>query len=152
MGFSLSKSGVAVAVFWGAMTIGRIVCGKLTYRFSLRHIIITLAFFSAIFTVVTSFAVNEVIVWAAIAFMGFSYSSQWPFIASFGSKQTKAPSGTVFALLVGSGGVGGTAIPYIMGFAGEKIDLRLVMAVPAFALLIVGVIIIGMREKNKEAL
>lgn len=83
--------------------------------------------------------------------MGLTYSSQFPLIASYGSKYSKAPSGTAFSLLVGAGGAGSMIIPYIMGVIGESLDLKFAMYVPAVFLLLVGLIFITFRYNENTS-
>lgn len=150
MNFSIAKSSAAVAVFWTAMTIGRILCGQLTFRFSLKNLIMVLAFLSAGVTVLTGLVYNEAAIWVIIFAMGVAYSSLYPFIASYGSSHSRAPSGTVFALLVGSGGAGSMTVPYIMGILGEKIDLRVSMILPAVLLFILGLIFMTFKHTGPK--
>lgn len=148
MRFSILKSSISVAVFWSSMTIGRILCGYLLSKFSLRKIIIFLAFMSSIVTLLSVFTNSEVFIWVVIILMGLAYSSLWPFIASFGSRNSNAPSGTVFAFLVGSGGIGGMLIPYFMGFVGELTTMSLSMIIPSIMLFAVGMLFITFSEKK----
>lgn len=150
MGFSSTKSGIAVAVFWMAMTIGRFLCGPLTLRYSLKHIITVLAFLSAVVTMLSIVLFNEIAIWIVVAAMGFTYSSQFPFIASFGARLTDAPSSTVFSLLIGSGGLGSMLVPYIMGVVGNNAGMRNSMLIPAILLLFVGLIFSRFKNLPKE--
>lgn len=140
MNFSVAKSGIAVAVFWAAMTIGRLLCGPLILRYNIKHLIIFLAFTSSTITALSIFINNEAAIWVIIAAMGLTYSSQWPLIVSYGSSYSKAPSGTVFSLLIGSGGIGVTLVPFIMGVIGEKTAMSISMIAPALLLSGVGLI------------
>lgn len=149
MGFSIAKSGIAVAVFWLSMTIGRFLCGPLTLRYSLKRIITVLAFLSAAVTLLTIFRLDETVVWIVIAVMGLTYSSQYPLIAAYGARHSEAPSGTVFSLLIGSGGVGGMLIPYIMGVAGDITSMRISMLIPVILLFFVGLFFLRFKHGER---
>lgn len=149
MNFGIIKSGIAVAAFWASMTISRFICGFLTFKFNIRWIIITLAFFSSIFVFLMGFEVSEGVMWFVIIGLGFSFSSQWPLIASFGSEKYPASSGTVFALLVGSGGLGGTVIPYAMGYLGEKTNEHIAAMSPAILFIVIVVIFLWIDKMPK---
>jgi fucose permease len=82
-------------------------------------------------------------VWAVIAGLGLAYSSQWPLIVAYGSERYTASSGTVFALLVGSGGLGTTVVPYAMGLIGQQASIRAAMISPA--LLFAAIVVIFWR-------
>ncbi len=150
MGFSIAKSSIAVGAFWASMAVSRFICGHLTFRFAERHIIIVLAVISALFVYLSGLHMNELIMWVVIIGLGFGFSSQWPLIAAFGSKDYKEASGTVFALLVGSGGLGGTVIPYFMGTIGEKVNTRVASMSPVvfFAAIAVIFFFIGRRRQK----
>lgn len=152
MGFTVTKSSVAVAVFWTAMTLGRILCGGLTFKYTVRSIVVMLAFASSAVTLLSVFVSNEFAIWAVIAAMGISYSSQWPFIAAYGSTHSNAPSGTVFALLIASGGIGSMIIPYSMGVVGEIVNMRAAMIIPTGLLFIVAgtFVVFGRKDIDKK--
>lgn len=131
LGFSIVESSVAVGVFWAAMTVGRLLCGQLTLRYDLRTIVIGLAGLAALATLASGLVEARAAVWLVIATLGLTYSSQWPLIAAYGSERYTTSSGTVFALLVGSGGLGTTVVPYTMGLIGEQASIRAAMISPA---------------------
>jgi fucose permease len=151
MGFSVVKSSTAVGVFWIAVTAGRFLCGLLTLRFDLRVIIVTLAALSALVTALSGFAASEPMVWCIIVAMGLTYSSQWPLIVAYGNAHYTTSSGTVFALLVGSGGLGTTVIPYAMGVIGEQTTVRIAMISPAILLLAIAAIFFRMERASAVA-
>jgi fucose permease len=139
-GFSIVESSVAVGVFWTAMTIGRLLCGWLTLRYPLRSIVIGLACASAAITLIAGFSSAKLAIWVLIAALGLAFSSQWPLIAAYGSERYTASSGIVFALLVGSGGLGTTVVPYLMGVIGERATIRAAMISPALLFLVITLI------------
>lgn len=154
LGFSIIESSVAVGLFWAAMTIGRLLCGQLTLRYELRTIVIGLAGLAALATLASGLVEARAAVWAVIAALGLTYSSQWPLIAAYGSERYTASSGTVFALLVGSGGLGTTVVPYLMGLIGERATIRAAMISPAALFLAIVAIFwwLGQAERRPAAL
>jgi fucose permease len=140
MGFDLIKSSIAVAVFWSALTIGRLVCGSLTLRFKLRSIILILASASSILCVLSGLVSNEIATWVILICLGLSFSSQWPLISAYGIKQYTTSSTTVFSLLIGSGGLGTAIIPYLLGIVAERANTRIAVASPSIFFLIIVVI------------
>lgn len=154
LGFSIVESSVAVGVFWTAMTVGRLLCGQLTLRYDLRTIVIGLAGLAALATLASGLVSARAAVWLVIAALGLTYSSQWPLIAAYGSERYTASSGTVFALLVGSGGLGTTVVPYLMGLIGEQVTIRAAMISPAALFLAIAAIFwrLGQADQRPAAL
>ena len=154
LGFSIIESSVAVGLFWAAMTVGRLLCGQLTLRYDLRTIVISLAGLAAVATLASGLVEARAAVWVVIAALGLTYSSQWPLIAAYGSERYTASSGTVFALLVGSGGLGTTVVPYLMGLIGERATIRAAMISPAVLFLAIVAIFwwLGQTERRPATL
>lgn len=140
MGFSLSKSSFAIGLFWVAMVVGRFLCGLLTYKFKTRHLVAGLAYLSAAATALSGIMHSEAAVWMAITAIGLTYSSQWPLIVAYGGENYKTFTGTVFALLIASGGLGSTFIPYLMGVVAQNTNIRIAMISPSMLLLAIGLI------------
>lgn len=147
LNFSTSKSSLAVAVFWIAMTAGRFLCGALTSNINLRTLIITLAFSASAITAISCLITNEAVIWVIIVLMGLAYSSQYPFLVSFGSQQTKESTSTSFPMLMGFGGIGCMIVPYLMGIIGSGTSMNLSMLLPAVLLFLIGIIFV---TKEKE--
>jgi len=144
--FSIIKSSVAVGVFWIAMSIGRIFCGRLILKYKTRNIMIILGFSSSIVTALSGLVSFEIAAWIIIILMGITYSSQWPLILDYGGKQSKTSSGMVFSVLVGFGGIGSTTVPYLMGLTSQFTNIHFAMASPAVLLLLVGLIFLFMKK------
>jgi FHS family glucose/mannose:H+ symporter-like MFS transporter len=151
LGFSVVASSAAVGVFWAAVTIGRFAVGQLTLRYSAAAIIVALALASVVAVLLAAVVSEGAMVWVVIAALGLAFSSQWPLIVAFGSERYPASSGTVFALLVGSGGLGTTIIPLAMGTIGESSGLRAAMASPALAFLAIAAIIGVLAYRERRA-
>jgi FHS family glucose/mannose:H+ symporter-like MFS transporter len=152
MGFGIVKSGIAVAAFWLGMTISRFICGYLALIYKDKYIIMILAGFSSLFIFVSGFELGEAMMWFVIIGLGFSFSSQWPLIATFGSRDYPASTGTVFALLVGSGGLGGTIIPFVMGLIGDKYNTHIAAMSPTFFFVAIVVIFAFIDKPRKRLL
>ena len=129
-----------------AITVGRFICGILTSRYKTRALIIVLALASGTVTILAGAISNQYAVWIIIILMGLTYSSLWPLIVAYGNKIHKTSKGTVFALLIGSGGVGASVIPLFMGGIAEGINIRLAIMSPAILLFLLGYIFI--RSEN----
>ena len=148
LGYQVNTSGFAVAFYWIAMTVGRILCGELSRRFSLEWLIRGLAIAAALSTMLAAFVGSEAGMWIVVGLMGISYSSLFPFIIAYGTGKIKAPSGVTVSLLVASGGVGSMIVPYIMGLVGDYAGMAKAMLVPAGLLFMLSLIFFGFRRRK----
>jgi fucose permease len=150
LGFPIVKAGLAVSVFWIAMTAGRILCGSLTLKYKLKTIVITLASLSSIATFLSAFITTELLIWIVIAAMGLSYSSLFSLIVDYGTQNSSISSGITVALLIGSGSVGSMTVPYIMGIVGQNYDLSTAMLVPSFLLIFIAAVFIRFKDQKTK--
>jgi fucose permease len=146
MEFSIVKSSVALGLFWAAMTVGRLIFGFMTLRFDTRDMIIALSGTSAVITLFSGLIQAEVAVWVVVVLMGLSYSAQWNLILAFGGESSRSSTGTAFAVLVASGGVGGMIVPYSMGLLAKGFGMRVAMSSPAILLLIVALVFVRLKR------
>ncbi|HYF75335.1 MAG TPA: MFS transporter [Candidatus Nitrosocosmicus sp.] len=146
MEFSILKSSAALGLFWAAMTVGRLIFGFMTLRFDTRDLIIALSGTSAAITLFSGLVQVEMAVWIVVVLMGISYSAQWNLILAFGGECSKSSTGTAFAVLVASGGLGGMVIPYAMGLLAKGFGMRMAMSSPAILLLIVALVFIRIKS------
>lgn len=140
MDFTIEKSSIAVSIFWLAVIVGRLLLMPLMLKFSVRILTVALAGLSAVISVISGIVSSEAAVWCVITAMGIAYSSQWALIAAYGNSIYKTYTGTVFALFVGSGGIGAAIIPLIMGVIGQYINIRAAMISPAIFFFALGLI------------
>ena len=152
MHFSIEKSGLAVSVFWIAMTTSRILIGRLTLIYKLRSIIIILAALSSIVTLLAVFTSSEILVWFVIVALGLTYSSQFSLIVDYGTQNSSLSTGITVSLLIGSGAVGSMLVPYFMGVAGDHISLSYAMIIPTVLLMLVAIIFIGFGIRQNKSL
>ena len=145
-GFSVRASAIAVGVFWAAIIAGRLVCGPLTYKLEERRVILVLALFSACAVFLSGWMSGAWMIWLVVAGMGVGYSSLWPLIVSYGGKMHRESSGTAFAMLVGSCGLGMMVIPYLLGIVGELAGLRVAMMCPAILLAAIWLVFLFQRR------
>ncbi|MCL5069281.1 MAG: MFS transporter [Actinobacteria bacterium] len=141
MGFSISKSAIIVGAFWISMTVGRIVCGKLTKFFEIEYITIFLAFFSAFVVLLSGLLTGEISMFIVTVAMGLAFSSQYPFLVSIGSKLRA--NATAFSLLIGCGGLGVIVVPVLMGWIGDYFSIRIAMMSPSLLFLTMGVVLMS---------
>lgn len=151
LAFNIYDSGLAVGVFWMAVVFARIVIITLMKKVSMRTFIIILSFASAAVTLGSAFVTSREMGWAVVIMLGLCYSSIWPLIVSYASERYTRHTGTVFASLVASGGLGMCIIPLSIGAVGQHTNIRTAMALPAILFLAIGLIFIFIeRIKNRS--
>jgi len=154
MRFSVLESGAAVAVFWLAMTISRLIAAKLLHKVDVRTFIMGFSLSAGIICAIMGFVDNTVLTWIIIILLGFACSGIWGMILSYGAAIFKKNTGTTFATISASGGVGMSVIPALMGVTGKYVGLRWSLVFPAvsFVLIMVLFIIIPGISPKKENL
>lgn len=150
--FSIKLASIAVSVFWIFMTIGRLLFGFLSLRFSDRSLIIFLTASTSLATIIFSMILKGQVLWVLIALLGFFYSAQFSLILSYGSKENNGAnnrlSATTFALMVSSGAAGNILLPYMMGLAGQWFGTRI--AIISTAPLLISVMLIFIITHQKK--
>lgn len=129
--FSVEKSGFAVGIFGAGLVAGRLLCGQLSKWIAPRRLIEILSFASVVTVVVGSLVEQEILVLLFVVLMGFSFSSLWPFLISFGSERIIGQGDGMLARIIVSGSVGSAVIPYFLGLASEHIGVRVTRMLPA---------------------
>jgi FHS family glucose/mannose:H+ symporter-like MFS transporter len=131
LGFSVFESSAAVAVFWIAATVSRLIVSLSIKKLNLVKLIMSLAASASIVCAVMGVMRQGIFVWMVIALLGIACSAQWGLILSYGTERYRRNSGTVFSVLLASGGMGMSIVPYMMGFAGDNFGMRVSLTIPA---------------------
>ena len=119
--FSVMQAGAAVSLFWVAMTAGRLLCGKMLQFYPVKKLLIVLGLLSAVVSFVIVFVSGVNMIYFMVVLLGLGCSSIFPFLNTYGAAQSKLPTGSSYSILMVSGGIGSTFIPYAVG-AVEKSD------------------------------
>ncbi len=120
LGGSLSSGGIALAVFWSALTIGRFVFAFLSRSLSYPVILRFSSFLSLIFLLFLNF--THEVHWAILALggVGFGYSVIWPLIVAWVAQKMGERKEEAIGFVVAFGGVGAMFFPWLGGVIGEK--------------------------------
>ncbi len=116
--------GVAMAIFWGAITVGRIVFAQMSrfipssflLRFAVSMSLISLILFNVARSV-------EVVLWA-LGGVGLGYSAIWPFIVANVASKVNHLQATAIGFTVAFGGIGALFFPWFMGIWADFWSLR----------------------------
>ncbi len=136
---SADGSSMAIALFWGMSTVGRFASAALMTRFKARSLAIILAACSTVTTGMLIGVTSDVLIWGVIALLGLSVSGLWALIVSVGNELKGGANPMEFSFIIGVGGIGGTVIPFMMGFIADSIQFKVALILPVilFALLII---------------
>ncbi len=148
--FGMVQAGFSVAIFWAAMTLGRVLCGILIRFIRVERLVTGLAAFSAIVAVAAAFLKNDTLLVVSVVLLGLGCSSQFPLVAGYGSRLSGLPSGVAFAVLVVAGNVGSATVPLAMGVVGDLAGLDKSMLLPALLFVVVALIMGAHRRKPEE--
>lgn len=126
-GFYLA--GVAMGVFWGMMTVGRLIFGllakKVGYLLLLRVSIVMSLFSLLLFNVTREVSIAL----SALCGLGLGFAAVWPLIVAWVAKHIDTFQATAIGLTVASGGLGALFFPWFMGILADRIGLRWVFTV-----------------------
>ena len=111
---------MALAVFWGALTIGRFVFAFLSRSLSYPVILRFSSFLSLIFLFFLNF--THEVHWAILALggVGFGYSAVWPLIVAWVAQKMGEEQEKAIGFVVAFGGLGAIFFPWLGGVIGER--------------------------------
>jgi len=148
--FSVFKSSLAVAVFWLAVTVTRLFISLSIKKFDILKLVMILAVCSGITCAIMGVLRNENATWIIIVLLGIACSSQWGLIVTYGTRIYNRNSGTVFSVLMASGSIGMTTVPYMMGIvASTSGSMRFSLAVPAIMFVSISAIFLVFLKNKK---
>ncbi len=126
-GFSLA--GAAMGIFWGMITVGRLVFGLLARKVSyllLLRLLILWSFFALLLFNLTR---NVPVVLFALLALGLGFSAVWPLIVAWVAQRVDTLQATAIGLTVAAGGLGALFFPWFMGILADRVGLRFVFLV-----------------------
>jgi MFS transporter, FHS family, glucose/mannose:H+ symporter len=153
LGFSIFLSGVAVAVFWSSLTLGRAACGRLALRVSIPKLVSVLSASAFVVVLLSGFVSSAQVYWVVIALTGLSFSSMYPMLLSYGVEHDMPLSAqtAAYSVLMAGGSIGNAVIPWVAGVVGEKVGIQAAMMGPSalFLIILVIVFIVSRGDKRK---
>ena len=115
------------SIFWGALTLGRLVSVLLAKRLIPAAILIGNFSLSIVFLgLILIWPLNTTVVWVVSAGLGFSLSSVFPTLLALGESRMKI-TGSVTGLFFLGSSLGGTLLPMVMGQIFEYIGAYQIM-------------------------
>ncbi|MGQ9623182.1 MAG: MFS transporter [Candidatus Caldatribacteriaceae bacterium] len=121
--------GAAMGIFWGTMTLGRLIFGfmarKLDYLFLLR-VLVLVSFFSLLLLNVTQ---RVSLVLGALFGIGLGFSAIWPLVVARVAQRISDFQATAIGLTVAFGGMGALFFPWFMGMVAGFVGLRWIFVI-----------------------
>ena len=115
------------SIFWGALTLGRLVSVLLAKRLKPAAILIGNFGLSIFFLgLILIWPLNPTVVWVVSAGLGFSLSSVFPTLLALGESRMKI-TGSVTGLFFLGSSLGGTLLPMVMGQIFEYVGAYQIM-------------------------
>jgi fucose permease len=116
--------GVAMAIFWGAITVGRLLFAQLSRFFSSSTLLRFAVGISLVFLVLLNVTRRVDLALFALGGVGFGYSSIWPFIVANVARKVDDLQAAAIGFTVAFGGIGALFFPWLMGIWIDALNLR----------------------------
>ncbi|MBC7217143.1 MAG: MFS transporter [Candidatus Caldatribacterium sp.] len=125
----LYLGGAAMGIFWGMMTVGRLIFGILTRRISYLALLRVAAVLSFLALLGLTITRQVPLALSALLVLGFGFAPIWPLIVAWVAKHINELQATAIGLTVASGGLGALFFPWFMGVVADSFGLRWVFLV-----------------------
>jgi len=126
---SVSSASYLLAVYWGAIMIGRTISSRLVLRWTSATMVLGSAIGGASGVAVLLAAHSLTLAAAGIVIVGLSFASVYPITLGSATSRFEAYSGTVVGILFAMALVGGMALPWVVGQIAQARGLRTALAV-----------------------
>lgn len=152
-GMSTAQAGVWVSVYWGMFTVGRIVMGFVSVRFSSHQLIVFGFVLSTLGTLIFALSDSVVANLVALVAIGFAYAPMYPAMVSTTMTRIGAQHfNNAMGLQVTGAALGIVVLPATIGFIAAKTSLSLY---PWMLLVITGLMLasylLSIRHKHLPA-
>jgi FHS family glucose/mannose:H+ symporter-like MFS transporter len=125
----LSAASYLLALYWGAIMIGRAISSRLVLRWKGPAMILASAAGAGVGAVILLMARRQFFAGVGIAIAGLSLASIYPVTLGFAGSRFEAYSGSVFGILFAIALVGGMTLPWAVGQFAEAHGLRLALSI-----------------------
>ena len=129
MNASVSAASYVLAVYWGAIMMGRVISSRLVMRSQPSTMIFGSAAGAAAGVVILLAAHSQLIAGVGIAIVGLSFASIYPVTLAFAGSRFEAYSGSVFGILFAIALLGGMTLPWAVGQLAQLYGLRAALAI-----------------------
>jgi fucose permease len=130
-GFSVQEASWALAGYWGALMLARVVLSRVALRMDSYRLVIACALASAAGTALLAASHHPAVAVVAVAWLGAALAGVFPTALGIVGARYPGFTGTVFGLLLTAALTGGMLLPWLTGQVGEAHGLRPALAVVA---------------------
>ncbi len=150
LGGSIYQGGLALAGFWGMITVGRLVFAGLARHYSYQGLLRFSAALSLGFLLLLLPAQRVELAIGAFMGVGLGYSAIWPLIVAVVARGVDTMKMTAISLVVAFGGIGALTFPWLLGIFSERGGFRVIFPVVVFLVIAMGVLLFSPRFNENE--
>jgi fucose permease len=136
-GLSVRAASWALAGYWAALMLARVVLSRAALRVSGWHLLVLCAIASAAGTLLLATSRQPAVAVLAVVWIGAGLAGIFPTALGIAGARYPAFTGTVFGLLLTAALTGGMLLPWLTGQVGETRGLRPALVVVAAQFLVV---------------
>ncbi|HTP70323.1 MAG TPA: MFS transporter [Dongiaceae bacterium] len=123
---------VVLAVYWGALMLGRLLAAHLLGYVRKTQLVMASAVGAVVGAAVLIATQSVLTLMIGAIVLGISYASVFPTVLGIAGDAYQKMAGSVFGLLFAIALVGGMSFPFVMGLIATQTDVRVGMLVPLF--------------------
>ncbi len=123
---NLYLGGLAMASYWGMITVGRIVFAYLSQRNHYGTLLRISSIISLVFLFLLIMTNNIPLVILSFMGIGFGFSGIWPLIVAVVARNIEEMQATAIGVVVALGGTGALFFPWLFGIFSDFMGLRFI--------------------------
>jgi fucose permease len=117
-----------VSLYWLGLVAGRMIGGRLAHRFAIARFTVMSCTLSALALAgIIAAPSNHALAGAMVVLIGLGYGPVFPNMIATGAARFPSEVGRMTSVVVAAGAIGGTIVPWIMGYAIATSDARVSM-------------------------
>jgi len=153
-GFSPRVATLALAGYWGALMVSRILAARLLQMIGKAQLILATALMSLVGCGILLSARSLTLLFGGTALVGLSYGPIFPTTLAIAGDRYSKVAGTVFGLLFSIALIGGMAFPWAVGQVSQQFNVRTGMILPLLGAVGISALsgILMMRERDTAAM
>lgn len=147
-GYSPRIATLALAGYWGALMLGRILASRLVGRIGKLQLVAGSAMVSLAGCTILLTSQRLALLITGTALIGLSYGPVFPTTLAIAGDRYSKRAGTVFGLLFSIALIGGMLLPWAVGQVSQQLTIRMGMLVPALGA--IGITILSISVLLRE--
>ena len=151
---TVSAASYLLAIYWGAIMVGRTIASRLVLRWKPATMILGSAVGASAGMAILLAAHSQSVAGAGIAIVGLGFASIYPVTLGFAGSRFEAYSGSVFGILFAIALVGGMTLPWAVGQIAQAHGLRTALAIvtgDCVMIFLLQMVISGIDRPGKHA-